>query len=327
MKPLRPEDLLSATRLPRLTGKVTVTHNETSLWLPGGADLTFDNGDIIRAVSDASGNWRVIDIQKNSAPARGKITANRTYYVRTDGNDNNTGLSNTSGGAYLTIQRAVDEVASNIDIAGFTVTIQVADGTYTTPIVLKNVVGFAAAGNLVIKGNPTTPANVVVSVTGADAFSASGINVVWDITDLKVTTTTSGQLFNIVNNAKIRIGNINFGTSAFGHMVVGFQSVITIISNYTVSGGGAYHMNIAYGSVIQAPAITITITGTPAFGAAWVNLDVLGTAQIFGQTFVGSATGKRYIVNSGSVCFVNGATTTYLPGSIAGTTSSNGQYL
>lgn len=47
-----------------------------------------------------------------------------TYYVRTDGNDSNTGTANTSGGAWLTVSKAASTL-----VAGDTVVI--ADGRYT----------------------------------------------------------------------------------------------------------------------------------------------------------------------------------------------------
>lgn len=48
---------------------------------------------------------------------RDLLTTNRTYYVRTDGSNSNNGLANTSGGAFLTIQKAIDTVLK-LDSAG-----------------------------------------------------------------------------------------------------------------------------------------------------------------------------------------------------------------
>lgn len=50
-----------AIRLIRFTGALILTHNATSLILPGGVNITTSAGDTCMAMSDASGNWRVYD--------------------------------------------------------------------------------------------------------------------------------------------------------------------------------------------------------------------------------------------------------------------------
>src|SRR6185369_10759347 len=90
---------------------------------------------------------------------REKLTANRTYYVATTGLDTNTGLA--VGTPFLTIQKAID-TAAGLDLGIFTITINVADGTYTGGMVPKTLVG---AGGIIISGNTTTPTNCIVAVT------------------------------------------------------------------------------------------------------------------------------------------------------------------
>src|SRR5688500_2241633 len=105
-----------------------------------------------------------------SALVREILTASRTYYVRTAGNDSNDGLSDTSSGAFLTIQRAVDEVANTLDINAQEVVIQVADGAYNAPVALRPFLG---TGPVTIRGNVTTPANVTITVADAACVSAT----------------------------------------------------------------------------------------------------------------------------------------------------------
>ncbi|MEQ8282904.1 MAG: DUF2793 domain-containing protein [Parvibaculum sp.] len=66
-------------------------------------------------------------------PCREPLTASRTYCVRTDGDDANDGLVNDAGGAFLTIQHALDVIYGTLDLAGFNVTIQLAAATYAAP--------------------------------------------------------------------------------------------------------------------------------------------------------------------------------------------------
>ncbi len=95
-------------------------------------------------VSADGGLWRdamVADratgrVRFPSGGVREQLTANRAYFVRADGNDANDGLDNTAGRAFASIQRALDVVGA-LDLATFTATILVNDGTYAITAALR----------------------------------------------------------------------------------------------------------------------------------------------------------------------------------------------
>ena len=117
------------------------------------------------------------------------LAANRTYYVRTDGSNSNNGLANTAGGAFLTIQKAIDTV-SGLDLGAYNVTIQVGNGTYTGG---ASVVGpYLGSGTVTLQGDTTTPSNVVISTTSADAISVT-TNGRLTVGGFKLQTATSGS--------------------------------------------------------------------------------------------------------------------------------------
>ena len=143
------------------------------------------------------------------------LTANRTYYVRTDGSDSNTGLANTSGGAFLTIQKAIDVVGS-IDLSIYDVTIQVGAGTYTQNLVFKTLVG---AGSATLQGDTTTPSNVVLSPASGSCLVARDIVGKWSITGFK-TNTTGGAIHISVPNAYLNIGAMDYGAAPGGAIYI-----------------------------------------------------------------------------------------------------------
>lgn len=51
----------------KFEGAATLTHNATSLILPGGTDIVTANGDVGIFVSEGSGNWRCVNYQPTSA--------------------------------------------------------------------------------------------------------------------------------------------------------------------------------------------------------------------------------------------------------------------
>lgn len=255
-------------------------------------------------------------------PVREILTGNRTYYVRTDGSDTNNGLANTSGGAFLTIQKAINTVAS-IDLSIYDVTIQIGDGTYTGAITVTGP--WVGSGTVTLQGNSGTPANVFISVTSATAITVQdGARIT--LKDFKVGTTTSGFALLAQRNANVILSGLNFAACASQQMRSSDSSAISVSGNYTISGGGATHWMCVGASVIRCQSVTITLSGTPAFTtfATCINL---GMMFVDGITFSGSATGARYSATGNGVINTGGGGATYLPGDSAGSTTSGGQYI
>ena len=248
---------------------------------------------------------------------RERLTATRTYYVRTDGSNSNSGLANTSGGAFLTIQKAID-VAATLDLNGFDVTIQVADGTYTGSVTLKTLVG----GNANIVGNTGTPANVLLNVTGS-CVAASGIKTVWTISGVKFQGTIFG--LSITNFSVVNISAVDFGACG-NQVLVSNNGLLVVLGDYTISGGTARHLFLTSAGVVQCQSRTITLSGTPVWSTAFIIADVGSAAIINGNTYSGAATGKRYDVTLNSVVQTGGGGANYFPGNAAGTTATGGQY-
>lgn len=248
------------------------------------------------------------------------LTAARTYYVRTNGNDANDGLSNTSGGAFLTIQKAIDVVCDSLDMRGHQVTIQVADGTYSstpTAVMLRKYVGRLAPW---IIGNTTTPSNCILSVaTHAVRCSDS----FWYMRGFQITTTNNGIGILSEPGGIIRIANIVFAVCSGQHLFAK-GGRIYIDSAYTISGGCAHHMVSEQGGIIsnEGTGRLITITGTPNLGV-FALAQMRGSILYGGNTYSGSATGTRYFAATGG--FIQAGTATP-PGNVAGSITTNGYF-
>ena len=89
----------------------------------------------------------------------------------------------------------------------------------------------------------------------------------------------------------------------------------------TASGNGTY-VNSAF------PSGVITLSGTPTFSDAFVVAATAGVAQFNSDvTFVGTFTGKRYrAYDNGIIATYPSTSTTWLPGTIAGTVDNGGVY-
>lgn len=256
------------------------------------------------------------------------LFAARTYYVRTDGSDSNTGLVNSSGGAFLTLQHAID-VAAALDTAIYDVTISMPQTgvtfSTTTGITLKSAVG---AGAINITGDTTTPGNVIITTTGAAARSFQAINqaTTFRIRGIKLTGSGGGATFGInANNSYIEYGLMEFGSGIAQQVRAQDIGSVKCIGNYTISAGFSMHFAITGAGVIRCQNFTITLTGTPAIDAAFALLTTGGNLFVNGNTFSGSATGVRFNLATNSNLQAGGGLT-YLPGDAAGANDGSGTY-
>lgn len=254
--------------------------------------------------------------------SREKLTATRIYYVKTTGSDSNDGL--TFANAFQTIQKAIDTYIKNLDTDIYDVYISVSDGTYTSGGTVNGKP--PGRGTLFIQGNLTTPSNVIINTTSSDAFSCRNGAYV-NIRGFKITTTTSGRGILSEIHSSVTYGNINFGSCAQSQVECGVDSYLYAAFNYEISGSAVSHFHsAASGALILTNPITITLTGTPNFSAYFAG-SAFGGMLLQNLTFVGSATGKRYLAHKMSCIDVGVTSETYLPGSIAGTVESGGKYV
>jgi lysophospholipase L1-like esterase len=251
--------------------------------------------------------------------------ANRTYYVRTNGSDSNTGRFNTAAGAFLTIGKAMTAI-TKIDFNGFVVTVQIADGTYTETVTVPACVGTLNHNSLLITGNPATPANVVVTQAvsfGSCFFLNDKAGCFFN--GLKLAGTNNGYGIRC-NNAHAEFANIDFSTCAQAHVYCS-KGIVISFDNYTISGNAFYHLQSIYGGTIITQFQTVTASGgSRAFGGSFVRAEYNGQIAGASTTYSGTYTGSRYsAVTNGSIN-VFGGTTTYFPGDAVGTTATGGQY-
>jgi hypothetical protein len=255
------------------------------------------------------------------------LRAARTYYVRADGNDANTGLANTSGGAFLTIQRSIN-VTSTIDCNGLNLTIQIGDGTYNESVNVYPVTGLGT-GMFTIQGNSGTPTNVVVNGQATSAITAWSQCVV-AIKNLKVTATTAGSGLAANQASIMSFSGIDFGVCAGQHILAFFGSQVVCNGNYTISGASPYHWLASYNALIWVPGYTITFSTNPTnFSGSFALATNASMLPCYSMTFNNKAyaTGKRYDASVNGVINTAAGGSTYLPGNTGGSTATGGQYI
>ena len=275
-------------------------------------------------IGTAAKPWGKVYADNIFSPAiRRRLLADTTFYVRTDGDDGNNGL--TTSAAFATIARALNEL-KRIDAAGFSVTIRIGEGTWNEQISVSakyacnygalNIYGagastiinypaghgvtFSGLGNINV-GGFTVVANHGLTVWGCAANIAIRQPVVFNCPNPCIQSNHNGACINIATTVTLIDNDIFYCVLAAEH------------------GGEIY---VGTSSFIFAQGATFISYGVFAI-ADKNSLIVFGS----GNTFEGEFNCQKYLVNGNSLIHTAGGGANYLPGTSAGTVTNGGLYV
>lgn len=257
------------------------------------------------------------------------LTGNQTLYVSPTGNDANPG---TVGSPFLTIQHAINVAQQAYDCAGFTMTIQLADGLYTAGGALTGAM--VGQVEIIIAGNDGAPGNVTVQVgAGQACFFAKDYGA---ISIHGMTLTSAGGFgINVAQFGIIDYYNVIFGTMPGGtHIQCSQLGSVNATSGYEIAGGASFHIALQSGGAsFNSTAIpqlhsSIVILPGVAFTGCFLSISGQSLAVLGAVAFAGplNATGIRWQMFGGGLMDFGGQDPNSLPGSTNGDFSTGGGF-
>jgi hypothetical protein len=268
---------------------------------------------------------------------KAKLTSDLTLFVNVLAGSDITG-DGSNAKPFRTVQVAINYCYNSIDAAGNSVIIQLQVAATYDPFLTNRNFG----GNIFVQGDILNPRNYIVKNTNGPAVAATGASVLF-LRGLSIEAAGSNTPYSpsgvgvvVQAGAVVLYENIAFGVCSSMHIwtVLGGQfypymrTGPTQIPAYSIYGASPAHFYSSNGGSITVVNAAITLTSTFAFSNAFAVAESTGFIQAWGSTTItGTATGTRYIVASNGVINATAKGITLFPGSIAGATSTGGQYI
>lgn len=229
------------------------------------------------------------------------------------GDDANDGLS--AANALLTLSGAYTK-AKQIDANGYTVSIQLADGTYVLGNFTFNT-SIVGTGILYLKGNLTTLGNVVIENNGYHLFIQSNFFPL-HVNGLAIRrNAATGSAFVVgagcmLSYFKLRFEDVTrFCIENNGGSVIGDNLAVLEFA----SPGSSAAISGATGAKFQTTNQTMTLLDTSAFTRFYL-LDGLSLYSAWNTTWAGSMSGPEYTLTN--LSYLNRSAAGAIPGSSAG---------
>lgn len=211
-------------------------------------------------LNGGAGGFYLLAAGSTSVPL---LNSNRTYYVRKDGSDFNSGLINNASGAFLTIQHAMN-IVGGLYLNGYDVTIAIGDGNYPESVKAPAMLTgdwINGGGAITLLGNTTTPANVEIGGSSFSGTSFSCSNIGNYVLDGVRLTSNAGRLIDInAPGVTVTLKKVEF--NQLGSIS---QSSRTQFGSLRITGPVSIISSGSAGSIFSAQIMgNVTLNGTPA---------------------------------------------------------------
>ena len=300
----------------------------------GGPLIALDllKGEIATFVYDGA-NFQKIGL---GLPGDITLTAARDLYVNPNGSDSNDGL--TLATPFQTGDRAMAYIMRT-NLNGYNMTVHFADGTYGGFTMQRPLYASSNGyGSITLLGNLTTPANCLISGTTGDAIGCNLDVGSYIIRGFKVQTAGPGTSRGIVGlgaATQLQLGMIDFGNCTYSHIhaqgsINGYLGPLGGYPSDTIrlSGSALAHLTTYDMGRMNTQQPPLIIPNPISFSSGFAAIAGISRADMLYQSITGGAnvTGPKYAVTQNSVLGTSGSGVNYLPGSVAGTLQSGGQY-
>ena len=282
---------------------------------------------------------------------RTKLTANTTFYVAPStgspaGND--TTGNGTIGSPWQTLQHAYNTLYNNYDAVGYTITIQMANGTYAPVKCIGTLPGVSSTNPIIINGNSSNPNLTIIDLTTPNSnciYIAAGAYI--SVSNFKV------QSSNLSSGANgIYLDYLSFCLMSVGMVYGSFNTTTNNSYQIVAASGGRLYFNGSYSvvgnatghilltstaEVFMAGPTAVTVSGGLTI-STWVICTACATGffdpvkytiSLLGSQPTGS---KYYIVTNGVISTLNSSTgasagPNFFPGTTAGSYAQGGLYV
>jgi hypothetical protein len=169
----------------KFSGALILTHNATSLILPGAANITTAAGDVAVMVSEGSGNWRCLDYQRAAGGSNFLVTTDNAL-ARFDGtsgqmqnsavtvSDNGEVTVSTSSGVPLLLDRTASSINAATQYRTTAGSVYSGNGS-GTEFVIGNDPNISTTGRwLVVNGTTTSTAGAFTTTSTSNTGSYNG---------------------------------------------------------------------------------------------------------------------------------------------------------